>query len=132
MRLGLILSEVGNQQKLTVADAELQKAVITEAQKYPGQEKEVFDYYSKTPQALEALRAPLFEEKVVDYIVELAEVKEKPVSAEELAKLLEEEDEVKPKAKKSTAKKSDAKKDGDAEKKPAAKKKAPAKEKKDA
>lgn len=121
VRLGLILAEIGNEQKITVADPELHKAVITEAQKFPGQEKEVFDYYSKNPQALESLRAPLFEEKVVDYILELAEVKEKSVSQDDLVKALEDETaEAKPK-KKAAAKKKDG------EKKPAAKKKAPAK-----
>ena len=125
VRLGLILAELGNEQGITVADAELQKAVITEAQKFPGQEREVFDYYGKNPQALESLRAPLFEEKVVDYILELADVKEKSVSQDELMKALDDEVEAKPK-KKAASKKSSAKKD-DAEKKPAAKKKAPAK-----
>ncbi len=126
VRLGLILAQIGNDQGITVADAELQKAVVAEAQKYPGQEKEVFDYYSKNPQALEQMRAPLFEEKVVDYILELAEVKEKKVSQEELLKALEDESEEKPKkkaSKKSSAKK-DEKKD---DKKPAAKKKSTAK-----
>lgn len=126
VRLGLILAQIGNDQGITVADAELQKAVVAEAQKYPGQEKEVFDYYSKNPQALEQMRAPLFEEKVVDYILELAVVKEKKVSQEELLKALEDESEEKPKkkaSKKSSAKK-DEKKD---DKKPAAKKKSTAK-----
>ena len=126
VRLGLILAQIGNDQGITVADAELQKAVVAEAQKYPGQEKEVFDYYSKNPQALEQMRAPLFEEKVVDYILELAEVKEKKVSQGELLKALEDESEEKPKkkaSKKSSAKK-DEKKD---DKKPAAKKKSTAK-----
>ena len=137
VRLGLVLSEIGNSNKITVADAELQKAVISEAQKYPGQEKQVFDYYSKNRQALESLRAPLFEEKVVDFILELAEVKEKTVSVDELT--AEEEEEAKPKkkssakkdtAKKSESKKSESKKDDDKkdDKKPASKK-APAKKK---
>ena len=126
VRLGLILAEIGNAQGISVADPELHKAVIAEAQKFPGQEKEVFDYYSKNPQALESLRAPLFEEKVVDYILELAEVKEKSVSQEELLKALDEDEGEKPKPKKKTAaKKSSTKKDSD--KKPAAKKKAPPK-----
>jgi trigger factor len=128
VRLGLVLAEVGNDNKITVADAELQKAVITEAQKYPGQEKEVFDYYSKNPQALESLRAPLFEEKVVDYIVELAEVAEKEVSVVDLMKSLEEDEaEAKPAKKKTAAKKKPAAKKADADDKPAAKKKTPAK-----
>jgi len=132
VRLGLILAEVGNGQNIQIADAELQKAVITEAQKFPGQEKEVFDYYSKNPQALESLRAPLFEEKVVDYILELATVSEKSVSQDELLKALDEDEDEggtpAPK-KKAAAKKSSAKKDDGekAEKKPAAKKKEPAK-----
>ena len=129
VRLGLILAELGNEQGITVADPELQKAVINEAQKFPGQEKDVFDYYSKNPQALESLRAPLFEEKVIDYILELADVAEKKVSQEALMKALDDEEETSKKSgpkKKATAKKPAAKKDdGDkAEKKPAAKKKA--------
>ena len=131
VRLGLVLSEIGNSNKIQVADADLQRAVISEAQKYPGQEKQVFDYYSKNRQALESLRAPLFEEKVVDFILELADVKEKEVSVDDLTS--KDEDEA-PKAKKPAAKKkAAAKKDDDkkepSEKKPAAKKKAPAKKK---
>ena len=132
VRLGLVLSEIGKGQSITVADAELQQAVIAEAQKYPGQEKDVFDYYSKNRQALESLRAPIYEEKVVDFILELAEVKEKEVSPEELTS--EEEEDAKPK-KKATSKKSAEKKRGDDEKsdkkdeaKPKAKK-SPAKKK---
>lgn len=128
VRLGLILSAIGKENKLTVADQELQRAVISEAQKYPGQEKEVFDYYSKNTQALEALRAPLFEEKVVDYITELADVKEKEVTSEELLNALEGEEEDKPAKKKTAAKKKPAAKKDDGAK-PAAKKKAPAKKK---
>lgn len=130
VRLGLVLAEIGNQQKITVADPELQKAVISEAQKYPGQEKDVFDYYSKNPQALESLRAPLFEEKVVDYILELVEISEKEVKPEDILASLEEDDE-KPKKKPAAKKKAPAKKAAakDDEKKPAAKKKAPAKKK---
>lgn len=108
VRLGLILSEIGRQNKIVVSDTELQQAVIAEAQKYPGQEREVFDYYVKNRNALEAMRAPLFEEKVVDYLVELAEVKEKSVTAAQLLALLEDDgssSEDKPKAKKTTTKK---------------------------
>ena len=124
VRLGLILAEIGNANKIVVADQELQRAVIMEAQKFPGQEREVFDYYQKNPQAVESLRAPLFEDKVVDYILELAEVSEKEVTADELFKLLEDEDaEEKPKKKKAASKKKPAAKKDD-EKKPAAKKKA--------
>ncbi|GJL84914.1 MAG: trigger factor [Micavibrio sp.] len=125
VRLGLILSEVGNSNNIKISDPELQKSVITEAQKYPGQEKEVFDYFSKNPQALESLRAPLFEDKVVDFILELAEVKEVSVTVEELTAEEEEDEAPKKKSatkkKASTAKKSDSSKE--AAKKPAASKK---------
>ncbi len=93
VRLGLLLSEIGNNNKITVSDPELQRAVITEAQRYPGQERDVFDFYSKNRNALESLRAPLFEEKVVDYILELADVSEKEVSPEDLMKALDDEEE---------------------------------------
>ena len=126
VRLGLVLSEVGNAQNITVSDPELQQAVIREAQRFPGQEKDVFDYYSKNRNAVESLRAPLFEDKVVDYILELADVTEKEVKPDELMAILEDDDE-KPKKKPAT-KKSSAKKD-DGEKKPAAKKKTSAKKK---
>jgi len=127
VRLGLILSEIGQGQNITVADAELQKAVITEAQKYPGQEKDVFDYYSKNRDAIESLRGPLFEDKVVDYLLELADVKDVKVSVEELTADPDAED-AKPAKKKAAAKKKPAAKK-DADKKPAAKKKAAPKKK---
>lgn len=126
VRLGLVLSEIGKENNIQVVDAELQKAVITEAQKYPGQEKEVFDYFAKNREALESLRAPLYEEKVVDFILELADVTEKEVSVEELTS--DDEDEAPKKkaaAKKSPAKKTEA--NDVADKKPAAKKAAPKK-----
>jgi trigger factor len=125
VRLGLLLARIGKDANIQIADMDLQKAVISEAQKYPGQEKEVFDYYSKNQQALESLRAPLFEDKTVDYIFELATITEKDVSAEDLMSALDGDDEAdeKPKAKKPAAKKAAA--SGD--KKPVAKKKAPAK-----
>ncbi len=125
VRLGLILNEVGQSNNLMVPDAELQKAVITEAQKYPGQEKEVFDYYSKNPQALESLRAPLFEDKVVDFILEIAEVNEKTVTPKQLADAFEDEENEEPKKKKAPAKKAATKKSSDQktdDKKPAEKK----------
>jgi trigger factor len=84
VRLGLILSEVGRANNITVSDQELQRAVITEAQRFPGQEADVFNYYSKNRQALESLRAPVFEDKVVDYIITQADVSEKTVTLDEL------------------------------------------------
>lgn len=84
VRLGMILSEIGRTNNIAVTDQELQRAVIAEAQKYRGQEAQVFEYFRKNRQAIESLRAPVFEEKVVDFIVELIEVTEKPVSIDEL------------------------------------------------
>jgi len=136
VRLGLVLSEIGKEANVEIQEADLQRAVIAEAQKYPGQEKEVFDYYSKNKQALESLRAPIFEEKVVDYILELADVSEKEVTPEELT-ADDDEEEAKPKKeetkkkapakKKSTAKKSEAKTDDAKEGEKKAPKKAAAK-----
>jgi trigger factor len=128
VRLGLVLSEIGNANKITVTDPELQKAVITEAQRYPGQERQVFDYYAKNRQALESLRAPLFEEKVVDFILELSTIDEKTVSIEDLT--ADEDAEEAPKAKKKESSKSKAEKSDDSDEKEAAPKKASAKKKK--
>lgn len=143
VRLGLVLAEIGRENDLKIENSELQRAVIAEAQKYPGQEQQVFEYYSKNPQALEAMRAPIFEDKVVDFIVELADVSDKKVSADDLMKALESEEDETPKkkssAKTSPKKKAPAKKKESSEKpkaksstaKSAAKKKAPAKKKAD-
>lgn len=91
VRLGLVLSEVGRTNNVQITDQEMQRAVIQEAQRYPGQEAQVFEYYRKNRQALEALRAPVFEDKVVDFVLELANVTEKPVTLEDLTKEEEEE-----------------------------------------
>lgn len=116
VRLGLILSEVGNAQKVTVNDKEIQRAVIAEAQKYPGYEKQVFEYYQKNRGALDMLRAPIFEEKVVELIFKDAQITDKEVSVEELTK---EEDDFELKGAK---KKGGSKKKAETDKKPAAKK----------
>ena len=108
VRLGLILSEVGNKNKVTVNNQELQRAVMGEAQKYPGYEKQVFEYYKNNPQALDMMRAPIFEEKVVELIFKDATITDKEVTIEELMKE-EDEEALKPK-KKSSAKKAPAKK----------------------
>jgi trigger factor len=89
VRLGLVLSKIGEGAEVTVTDEELQGALYDQARRYRGQEKHVIDYYRSNPDALQALRAPIFEEKVVDYILEFAEVTDKPISKEEL--LAEEE-----------------------------------------
>lgn len=92
VRLGLVLSRIGESAEVTVADEELQAALYDQARRFRGQEKQVFDYYRKNPDALQALRAPIFEEKVVDYILEFAEVTDKKVSREELFADTEDED----------------------------------------
>ncbi len=102
VRLGLILSEVGQANNVTVSDQDLQKAVMEQARRFPGQEAQVFDMFRKNQQMLDSLRAPIFEDKVVDFILELAEVKDKEVSLEDLTKDDDAEDE---KAEKKPAKK---------------------------
>jgi trigger factor len=91
VRLGLILSEIGRANNIAINDQEMQRAVMAEAQKYPGQEREVFEYYRSNRNALDALRAPVYEDKVVDFILELANVTSKDVSVEDLTKVDEDE-----------------------------------------
>ena len=86
VRLGLVLSEIGEKNKITVTDDEVSRAVIERARSMPGREKEVWDFYRNNANALAQLRAPIFEDKVVDFILELANVTEKKVSKEELFK----------------------------------------------
>jgi FKBP-type peptidyl-prolyl cis-trans isomerase (trigger factor) len=84
IRLGLMLSEIGRANNVQVGQDEMQRAVYQEASRYPGQEQQVLEFFRKNPQAAENLRAPLFEEKVVDFMLELAKVTERQVTAEEL------------------------------------------------
>jgi trigger factor len=86
VRLGLVLSEIGEKNKITVTDDEVSRAVIERARSMPGREKEVWDYYRSNANALAQLRAPIYEDKVVDFILELANVTEKKVSREDLFK----------------------------------------------
>ena len=89
VRLGLVVAEIGNVNEVQVTDEEHQQALIAEVRRFPGQEQQVYDYYRKNPQALAGLRAPIFENKVVDHIIELGDVTEKKMTREELAKLIE-------------------------------------------
>ncbi|CAA7621697.1 trigger factor [Magnetospirillum sp. SS-4] len=84
VRLGLLLAEVGQVNNITVTQDDLNRGIMSEARNYPGQEHMVVQYYQKNPEALESLRAPLYEEKVVDFILELAKITDKEVSAEAL------------------------------------------------
>src|SRR6266436_2933619 len=86
VRLGLVLSEIGEKNKITVTDDEVSRAVIERARQMPGREKEVWDYYRNNANALAQLRAPIYEDKVVDFILELANVTEKKVTREDLYK----------------------------------------------
>jgi trigger factor len=84
VKLGLLLSEIGSSAKLTLTGEDINKAIIAEAKRYPGQEQMVFNYYMKNKEALEALRAPAFEEKIVDYILGQAKITDKEVTVAEL------------------------------------------------
>jgi trigger factor len=86
VRLGLVLAEIGEKNNITVTEDELRRAVMERARQFAGQEQRVWDYYRQNPQAVAALRAPIFEEKVVDFLLELAGVTETKVSREELYK----------------------------------------------
>ncbi|MBI4031253.1 MAG: trigger factor [Proteobacteria bacterium] len=110
VRLGMILSEVGSANNVRITDQELQRAVISEAQKYPGQEAQVFEFFRSNRQALDSLRAPVFEDKVVDFILELADVTEKEVPLDTLTAAEDEESYLE--------KKKDKKSSGGAKKKP--------------
>jgi trigger factor len=91
VRLGLVLAEIGDKNNITVTEDEITRAIVERARQMPGREQEVWEYYRKNPSAVASVRAPIFEEKVVDFLVELAKVTDKTVSREELFK--EDEDE---------------------------------------
>ena len=84
IRLGLLLSEIGRVNNLTVSQDDLNRAMAEQAQRFPGQEAMVMQYYQENPQAMQEMQAPIFEEKIIDYILELAKVTDKKVSTEEL------------------------------------------------
>jgi trigger factor len=91
VRLGLVLAEIGDRNKISVSDNEINRALVERLRQFPGREQEVWDYYRKNAAALASVRAPIFEEKVVDFIIELSQVTEKPVSRDELFKEEEED-----------------------------------------
>ena len=141
VRTGLVLAEVGNNNEIQVTQEELNQGLMQRVQQFPGQEQQVFEYFQKNPEAMAQIRAPIFEDKVVDFICELAKVSIRKVSLEELMMEPGEEEAEKPKPKKKApakkaatkklaAKKAPAKKETTkkaATKKPAVKKKAPTK-----
>ncbi|MDG1423995.1 MAG: trigger factor [Paracoccaceae bacterium] len=89
VRLGLLLAELGQQAKVEVSEAEINQAVMAQARQYPGQEREFFEFVQNNQQMQQQLRAPIFEDKVVDYMFELAQVEEKEVSKDDLQKAVE-------------------------------------------
>ncbi|MGH1465794.1 MAG: trigger factor [Cognatishimia sp.] len=93
VRLGLLLAELGQKAEVEVTDAEMTQAIMNQARQYPGQEKQFFEFIQQNQQMQQQLRAPLFEDKVVDYIVELAQVSNKDVSKDDLQKAVEALDE---------------------------------------
>lgn len=84
VRLGLVIGEIAETNKITIDQDEMRRALIEQARRFPGQEKAVYEYYEKTPGALAELRAPIFEDKVVDFVLEKAQPTDKKVSKEEL------------------------------------------------
>lgn len=118
VRLGLLLSEVGTVNNIVIRQEEVNRLIAQEARQFPGQEKMVFEFYQKNPQALAQLRAPLYEDKVVDFIIELAKVTDREVSREALQAALEEDEgevaTAKPEKKKAAPKKAKAEKTAEA------------------
>jgi trigger factor len=96
VKLGLLLAELGTKHDIAVPEQELQRAVFMQARQYPGQERQFLEFVQNNQQALAQIRAPLFEDKVVDFILELAQLTEKPVSKDELQKAIEALDEETP------------------------------------
>jgi trigger factor len=86
VRLGLVIAEIGDKNAIKVTDEELSRSVMERARQMPGQEQKVWEFYRNNPEALASLRAPIFEDKVIDYILELAKITDKTVTREELYK----------------------------------------------
>ncbi|MCH2093545.1 MAG: trigger factor [Rhodobacteraceae bacterium] len=93
VRLGLLLADLGEKAEVQVSDAEMTQAIMNQARQYPGQERQFFEFVQQNAQMQQQLRAPLFEDKVIDYIVELADVADKEVSKEDLQAAVEAMDE---------------------------------------
>jgi trigger factor len=89
VRLGLLLAEMGQKAEIQVTDAEMTQAMMNQARQYPGQEREFFEFVQQNQQMQQQMRAPLFEDKVVDYVFELAKVTDKVITKDELQKAVE-------------------------------------------
>jgi trigger factor len=92
VRLGLVMAEIGQQSKVEVTDDELTSAIVERARQFPGQEKMIWEFYQKNQEALAQIRAPIYEEKVVDIIVSKAKVTDKEISKEDLLKIVSEDE----------------------------------------
>jgi len=90
VRLGLLLAELGQKAEVQVTDAEMTQAIMNQARQYPGQERQFFEFVQQNQQMQQQMRAPLFEDKVVDHVFEQATLNEKEVSKEDLQKAVEE------------------------------------------
>ena len=121
VRLGLLLSEVGRANNVQISQEDVNSQLMAEARRHPGREKEVMEHYKNNPEAMEELSAPLYEEKVVNFILEQASITEKTATKDELIKTMEDEAAGKPKAKAKAGGKSKAKCKAAAEKKAAKK-----------
>ncbi len=136
--LGLLLNEIGRANNIQIGQDDMNKTMMQEAQKYPGQEQQVMEYLKSNPQALEQAAAPMYEDKIIDFVIEMVKVTDKPATMEELVKQIEAENETAETEKKKAApkKKAAAKKKSDdgeeAQKKKAVPKKKAAAKKKDA
>ena len=86
VRLGLVLAEIGDKNNISVTDDEITRSIVERTRQFPGREQEIWEHYRKNPAAVAGVRAPIFEEKVVDFLIELATVTDKAVSREELYK----------------------------------------------
>ena len=90
VRLGLLLADLGQKANIEVSEQEMTQALMQQARQYPGKEREFFEFIQKNQQMQQQVRAPIYEDKVVDYVLELAEVTDKPVSKADLEKAIEE------------------------------------------
>ena len=84
VRLGLVLAEIGRLAEVQITEQEVQQAVVAQARQFPGQEREVIEFFQKNPGAMAQVRAPIYEDKVVDHILTVADVTDKTVSKDEL------------------------------------------------
>jgi trigger factor len=103
VRLGLLLAAVGQRNNIDVTPEEINRALIRQAQNFPGHERQIIEAYQKNENLMASLRAPIFEEKVVDFIIEMAQVTEREVSVDELMRDPDEAADTEPAARKKAA-----------------------------